>query len=1015
MKLFKTIIKTLLYTLLLLAVLSFTIAGSAYYRLIYQEKPIMLSSISLEYKLYHNTMLTIDADETSVYINKSTKCFVFSGTNINIKNNQNPLLAIKSFNITASLSGFFKSLNIPIDVSFSKPQLFFKNLPINPNPEVNQQLEWDRILHTTHALLNNISRQKLLFVERINISNAILYYKSSTYELNIKSNLAAQNQLSGTITMKDQNSRSQIDLKIDNNKKYINTELKFDNFPIELITNLIPEKYNDELLKSGNNGLILNGTLHYAINNTNNKNSLAVNLNKKTLPDTKNSLQQTIDQLEFSIITDDNLHHTSIENFLLKLSNSTILKIKGQILKLPKLLSNSFKINGIITAQNLQVNNLGMLWPEEVASPVRQSFIENMHNGVVKNASCELNIDNVKNISPKDILASMQFTNIDLKYDKDYDQLTKLTGTASFDGHSAKINITSGELLTSKITEGTVEIIYDEKNIPLIISATTEGNGKDYLRFIGAENLQLIEAKGLDLSNIQSNLQGKVYIKIPLKNEISLANTTLDINATLKNTSVNFGKDFKLGDGNLTLFIDNKSVHVSGPAKINNQLGKIDWISNFDNDDKNNFDHKLDATITINPGSSFEQILNKNAQITAGEAIVKIEYMSYPQNETVTSTIDLSNASFTIPMISLVKDTNQECLFNLAMSNTENKIWQTSKLDLTSGSNINITGYGEFENNLESVRTFNSDLKFMGNDFSIKYHSNNNQNNLLLNGQKINLKKSNYLEMLKNNNNNSQTVIDINLKKVEMPNNIEFNNFTSNFECANGLCTKGYLNLEMGSDTYTKVTLVNKNWRLYTNDAASFLKALNIYKDMEGGELTIDLSPVERSKTKIDSVYNGTIELNNFTAIKTPILAKLLSFSSFRGILSILQNYQSIPFQKMHGHFIYAKDIIRINQTYFSGDFLTLSLNGTIDLKKEYINFAGAVIPPVYGFNRVLSFIPFIGHSLAGENGQKGLISASYTIKGKFGHTQTSVNPMSIFLPELIANGLTGFTGFFIP
>ena len=81
---------------------------------------------------------------------------------------------------------------------------------------------------------------------------------------------------------------------IDNNKKYINTELKFDNFPIELITNLIPEKYNDELLKSGNNGLILNGTLHYAINNTNNKNSLAVNLNKKTLPDTKNSLQQTI-------------------------------------------------------------------------------------------------------------------------------------------------------------------------------------------------------------------------------------------------------------------------------------------------------------------------------------------------------------------------------------------------------------------------------------------------------------------------------------------------------------------------------------------------------------------------------------------------------------------------------------------------------------------------------------------------------------------------------------------------
>ncbi len=1019
MKIFKTLIKALLYLLLFLVALSFIAAGAVYYRLIYQEKGITLNSINLEYELYRNSTLNIGVDEISIHANKLTKCLVFNGTNVNIKNGQDTLLTVNSFNVTTYLSSLLKSLSIPIDITFSKPQFFFKNLPIKQNSEEYQQFDWDRILHKAHALLGNTSQQKFLFVEKVNINNAVIFYKSSIYELSIKSIFTAQNQLRGTINMKDQNqnSESQVNLKIDNNKKYINSEIKFNNFPIELITNIMPEDYNNELLKSLSNGLILNGILQYAINKTNNKNALVVNLHNKTSVKIKEDLQNTINQLEFSIITDDDLQHTSIENFLLKLTNNTVLKIKGQILKLPGLLSKSFKINGAITAQNLQINNLRILWPEEVASPVREWFIESMRNGIVKNASCEVNIKDIKNISTKDILANMQFTNVDLKYDKDYDQLNKLTGTASLDGHSAKINITSGELLTSKITAGTVEIIYDEKTMPLIVSATTEGNAKDYLGFIGAENLQLIEEKGLNLSNIQSNLQGKVYVKIPLESDISLANTTLDVNATLKNTNLNFANDFKLSNGDLNLSLNEKSVHVSGPVKINNQLGSIDWISNFDNEDKNNFDHKLDTTIAIDPGSSFEQILSNNFKITAGQAIAKIEYMSYPQNETVNSTIDLSNASFAIPILSLIKGINQQCLFNLSMNNADNKFWQTTKLDLISEPNINITGYAEFDNNLESIRTFNSDLKFMDDDFSIKYNSNNNQSNFLLSGQQINLRQSNFSEMLKknNNSNNSKTVIDVNLKKVKMPNNIEFNNLTSNFECANGSCTKGYLSLEMGPDAYTKVTLVDKSWRLYTNNAASFLKALNIYKDVEGGELTIDLNPVERSKTKIDNVYIGTVEMNNFTAIKTPILAKLLSFSSFRGILSILQNYKSIPFQKMRGHFIYARDVIRINHTYFTGDFLTLSLNGTLDLKKEYVNFAGEVIPPVYGFNRVLSLVPFIGRNLAGKDGKKGLISASYTIKGKLGNTKTSVNPMSIFLPELIANGLTGFTGFFIP
>ena len=1015
MKTLKNCIITLLYTLILLATVLLVTASAAYYRLFYQEKAITISSANLEYKIYHSTLININVDKASIYVDQPTKNLILSGSNISIQHNQKPLFTLDSFQVVAYLASFFKSFDIPLDVSINKPQLLFKNLPIDRSINEKEHFDFYKIINKIHLLLNAASRQSSIFLQNFKISEAFIYYKSSIYELNIDSSLDAQNLFSGYMTIKDQEATSRIDLTIDNKKQYINTQLKFDHFPTEIFANFIPEQYYSRFLDDSIKGSLLTGTAEYSINNLLNNNTLNITLENQSSQKTKENFPSAIEQLNLNIITDNKLHNTFIKDFLLEFSNNTKLQINGHILRLSELFTNSFKINGTVIAQNIQINNLGDLWPEEVASPVRKWLTESMHNGIINNASCELNIKNINHILPKDISANIQFENIDLKYDQDYEQLNKLTGTASFDAHSAKIEITSGEMLTSKITNGNVEIIYDNQDIPLIISASTEGDGKDYLGFIGTENLQLIKSKGLDLQNIQSNLQGTAYIKVPLGHEISLANTTLDINATLKNTSMNFRDDFKLSEGDLSLLIDNKSVHISGETKINNQSATINWISNFDNNDNSNFDHRLDANLTLNPGSSFEQLLNNNAKIINGSAVATIEYISYPQNETVNSTIDLSNANFTIPDVSLEKDINQKCLITLNMRTNENKSWQTTKLDLISEPNINITGYGEFSNDLSSIIVFNADLKSSNNNLSIKYDKTDSNSNLLLTGQKIDLKQSNLLEILGNSQKNQEVKIDIDLKEVEMPNDTLFTNVLASFKCLNGICNKGSLDLKINPESYVKLTLINKNWEFYTNNASSFLKALNIYKDIEGGELTIKLSPVDDNKTKVSNVYNGQIELTNFTAIKTPILAKFLSFSSFRGILSALQNYKSIPFHKMQGNFIVANNIIRINQTYFTGDFLTLSLNGTIDLNKQYINFAGQIVPPVYGVNYILSLVPFVGHELVGSNGKKGLISASYTIKGNFDHTKTSVNAMGIFLPGIITDGLTGFSSFIVP
>ncbi len=1008
MKIFKKTLKILLYFLLVLTIFISVGSSYIYYRLVFQNIPITLNSIHLKHRISDN-VIDIGLDDLLISVDKTQKSVIISGVgSLDTYDNKLPIYKTGFFEMNADFSNFFSSFHIPLNITIKAPKLFPNNI-LALNKKSRKYSGTSDLFNQIYSSLDDFSKQKFIFIQNLNISEAQIIYKDCNYKLALDSTLTAENKLNGILTLDDSITVSKMQLSIDNTKQQIATELQFKQFPIKMFTDFIPEEYSTSGLINVDRNLVSTGTIQYLINKNNNQNDLVIRIEDQSSKEIKNLNPNSLNLLSFNISADNNLNNVSINKFIVKLNNNAQLDIQAQLTKLSKIFSDAFKIKGNITAQNIPINSVESLWPLDTLPPAREWLIESMKNGVINSASCELNIKDTNHIDSQDIIANLQFSGIDLKYDEEYDELTNLNGTASFNANNAKIIIQSGTLLSSKITEATVEIIYDDPMLPLIISATTKGIGKDYLNFIGKENLQNIQDQGLDLTNISSTLEGKVFIKIPLEKEISLENTTLDINATLKDTKVNF-RNIKITEGNLLLLIDNKTVKLSGPANINNQPGTINWVSNFDNEDDAVFDHKLNLSIAISPQSDFENMTNKNFQIIKGVAKAKIEYMSYPKYELANAVVDLSNASFTIPIINLVKDESANCSFNLAMKNEENKIWQTTQLELISNNGIDIKGYAEFNNDLSNILVLNSDLKFKENNISIQYKNSDNQIILILNGEKIDLSKSSPLDLLKQgaNPNYDKLMLDMKIRTLVMANDIIFQNVIGNFNCIKDNCTKGSLTLGMNTGGQASMKLTKNNdrsqWVLKSDDASSLFKALSIYKNIKGGELTLTLTSVDKNKTNIQSVYEGEVNLTNFTATKTPILAKLISFSSFRGILSILQNYHSIPFQKMYGKFIFSNSIIRINQTYFTGNFLTLSLNGTIDLNKEYINFYGKVIPPVYGFNHILALIPFIGHPLAGSPNEKGLISANYTIKGKFDNTTVYVNPMGLFLPEGLVN-----------
>ncbi len=1012
MKIFNKICKILFYTLLAGIIVTTISSATLYYRVVVRQKPLILQSLHFERTIAQATIIDVDIAELS-FSTDADKRLVLMSTGFIVRYNQKLVLNIDHLQVRAELEKLLSSLSIQIDLNIDKVQFFSKNIPVSVDSKLERSFSWNKALKTIHSILNKLSTHKLFFIGNININNAIISHHNMIYELNFTSSLNQNNQLTGIFTIKNPDMVSTVNLTIDNTKPCIDTKLKFNYFPSTLLASFIPEKYHNKIIGNAEKGLMISGEINYNIDNINGKNILDIALKNLSPVESKNALPYSMSLFKLNIFIDSKLRSVVINNFLFKLINNTKLQVNGEINKLFNLLNDSYKVNAAILAENIQINSLKNLWPEEIMPPARNWLIGSIKNGVVEKASCTINITNTNHISPTDIVSNLEFSNVDLKYDNDFDQINNISGHAKFDTHSAKINIQSAKLLSSDITNGLVEIIYDDPDLPLVITADTKGYGKDYLNFIGQENVRKIEASGLNLSAINSSLSSKIYVKILLQQDISLANTILNINAELKNTSVNFLNKVKVTEGNFQLFIDNKTVKLSGPAKINEQSGNINWTSYISNTDDLVFDHQLIVNLVLNTQSSFEEIVDHNFLITDGYAKMKLQYTSFPKYENFSSSIDFTNAKFTVPDINLVKDDNKACTFNLEMTTNEDKTWKTTKLELISENSINITAQAKFTAKFAQVIFFNSNVKFYNNIFNIKYQNLDNKIKFSLSGDKMNLKKTRLFGYFKHDNTSSKqavTEINFNVKRILMSNDVIFYDVIGKFNCELHACTSGTLKLDMEEETRAVLSLTKENNQpkllLKTDNAASFLRAFDVYQNIKGGELIVTVTKVNKQHAQLEPVYSGEIELTKFTATKTPILAKLISFSSFRGILSILQSYTSIPFQKMHGQFIIANDIIMINQTYISGDFLALSVAGTIDMNQKYLNLYGQVVPPVYGFNSILSILPFIGHDIPGSKGRRGLIAGNYTIKGPLDKAKVFVDPLSLFLPGLLDSSI---------
>ena len=188
------------------------------------------------------------------------------------------------------------------------------------------------------------------------------------------------------------------------------------------------------------------------------------------------------------------------------------------------------------------------------------------------------------------------------------------------------------------------------------------------------------------------------------------------------------------------------------------------------------------------------------------------------------------------------------------------------------------------------------------------------------------------------------------------------------------------------------------SFMLETDNAGSVINAFGVSKHIEGGRLTVEST---FSKSKNCLVANGLVQIHDFTAIKTPILGKLLTLASLKGISDLLNN-NGIRFERFAAPFHISRGVITLHDAKTAGSSIGITSEGTIDMNSSHIDLSGAIVP-AYEVNNVLGDIPLLGNLLVGKKNE-GVIATKYRVKGQYEDVKITVNPLTILTPGFLRN-----------
>lgn len=191
-----------------------------------------------------------------------------------------------------------------------------------------------------------------------------------------------------------------------------------------------------------------------------------------------------------------------------------------------------------------------------------------------------------------------------------------------------------------------------------------------------------------------------------------------------------------------------------------------------------------------------------------------------------------------------------------------------------------------------------------------------------------------------------------------------------------------------------------------STDAGRLISGVTGIKSIVGGRLSLNARIAEAGRPAPKPVHGktpagieGSMRVDDFKVVDTPLLARLLTIGSLQG-LSDLLNGEGIQFARLQVPFWMEGGAIGIEDARAAGPAIGITLQGVINRKAETTELNGSIVP-AYTLNSALGSVPVLGPLLISRQGE-GIFGFTYSVTGAMDEPRVMVNPLSALAPGFL-------------
>jgi hypothetical protein len=662
------------------------------------------------------------------------------------------------------------------------------------------------------------------------------------------------------------------------------------------------------------------------------------------------------------------------------------------------------------------------LWPSFIAPPVRSYLLARAAGGMVEKGTLQIDYDaadlqamRAQHAAPDSkTLLDFTITNGRLNFLpgvpplEGIDGVGHITGrTAVFTASKAAIDAGNGHVLT--LLGGAFHIADTDVKpaVPAVLEAKVSGSVAAIGDLLSHDALKPYARLPLDPETLSGQAEGDLEIGMRLGPEMSPADITLKVNATV----VNFAAERMLGNEKLenttlTVNVDPSGLRASGEGRI----------------------FGVPATVSMErmAGQAAEASigLTLDDEARAREGLGAIPGVSGPVGAKITAAIgtgekpkarvdlDLTGTSIDIPGISKPAGQPGKAVFTLAVNDASTvldplvveagTIQARGRMDLAPGFSV-ITA------------SFPQARVSPGDDMKVEATSAGDSLKVMVRGNTIDARP--FLKSLifsppgsagvaggGEPQNRARPVKEIELdvragtlngynKKTITGAELHFARLGTQFKQFSFAGTFGRLTVSSnltGGGASPQLNVVSE-------DAGSLLSFLDLYKQMERGRLSAGMAMGSGE-------VSGVLVVNDFVLRDEPGLRRLVMEGAppieAPGRPPII-DANAVAFSRLQVRFQRDGSRLVLTDGAMHGSSIGLTADGAIDFVRDNVDIKGTFVP-IYAFNNMFARIPVVGLILGGGSEEQGLIGVNYRITGLASAPTLSINPLSAIAPGIL-------------